>query len=107
MLEAEDIEKRGGRLRHQVEPQRLVIPSGQLTRAIGFVDARRAFAAQLDQLAEPERKLRLAHPLVVACAEHILDLKAHFRIGAQTGLHQSSLAEAHIVGNCGQGRAAQ
>ena len=82
-----------------VDAPHLVVPGREVAIGRREVDARRALAAELDQLAEQERGLRAVEAVELARAREVLDLERCSRVRERAGLQQRGFARANLVGD--------
>ena len=88
------------RLGQQLQPCRLALPARGVVVAQGRLHARVALAAELDELAELQRRLRPLHGTALPGGE-VVDLDAQRRVGQRIGL--LAPAVGHADGAVGRG----
>ena len=107
LLSSEDLDERARGPDQDVDPAHLVVPRGEVPLGARECPARRALAAELDQLAEQDRGLRAVQAAEVAGASEVLDLDLEARVRERARLQLRRFARAQLVGFGGELRVAE
>jgi hypothetical protein len=98
LLRREHVDE-GTRGAHEhVDTPHLVVPGRESAVRSREIDARRALAAELDELAEQKRRLRGVEVPEVARAGEVLEIEGDRRVGVRARLEERRLARANLVG---------